>query len=348
MNRENRRASYQIGDTKFEVVYADITKLDTDAIVSSDDNYISMGGGVSMSIRREAGHTIQEEIKKHLPMKIGDVAVTSAGNLNAKYIFHGITIDYDNYVFADERIITSIVDKSLKLADTLGVKRIVFPALATGVAKFPFQLAAKTMTHAISDYLLRENTKVESITLCLYAREGVRESDLNSFYEQAVGLAAIKAQSNRLDLLLSEVKEILLKTGQNELILEVKSLQEKIVSSNKEIDRHKSDNDVFGGEKNKSIKELTETIDSFSIVKNEEFNDRQLELKLLRTKLSGCYTTLNIKQAHLNNYQIEEAKYGGQMVPPRLTFAIRDLNKEMEDLESQIKGIRERQAEIMN
>ena len=84
MNSSQRKASYQIEETKFEVIYADITTLDADAIVSSDDNYISMGGGVSMAIRMKAGPSIQEEIKKHLPMKIGDVAVTSAGNLNAK------------------------------------------------------------------------------------------------------------------------------------------------------------------------------------------------------------------------------------------------------------------------
>lgn len=348
MSQSERKASYQIEETKFEAIYADITTLNVDAIVSSDDNYISMGGGVSMSIRIKAGPSIQEEIKKHLPMKIGDIAVTSAGNLNAKYIFHGITIDYDNWVFANEDIVKSIVDKSLKLADTLGVKKIAFPALATGVASFPFQLAAKTMTNAISDYLLRENTRIESVTLCLYPRGGIKESDLNSFYEQAVGLASIKAQSNKLDLLLSEVKEILIKSGRKELINEVNSLQEKIVSSNNEIERHKSDNEIFEQEKNEAIKQLTEQIDSFSIIQKEEFNDRQLELKLLRTKLSGLYTTLNIKQAHLNNYQIEEAKYGGQMIPPRLTFAIGDLKKEMEELETQIKSIRRRQAELMN
>jgi O-acetyl-ADP-ribose deacetylase (regulator of RNase III) len=348
MNQGRRKASYQIEETRFEVIYADVTTLNADAIVSSDDNYISMGGGVSMSIRVKAGPSIQEEIKKHLPMKIGDVAVTSAGNLNAKYIFHGITIDYDNWVFADENVVKSIVDKSLQLADTLGVRSIAFPALATGVANFPFQLAAKTMTNAISDYLLKGVTKIEAVTLCLYAREGVKELDLNNFYEQAVGLASIRAQSNRLELLLSEVKEILLKSGRKELVTEVTSLQGKIANSNKEIARHHSDNEIFEDERSKAIKDLAKEIGSFSIGEEEEFNDRQLELKLLRTKLSGLYTTLNIKQAHLNNYEIEEAKYGGQMIPPRLTFAIGELKKEMEGFEIQIKKIRERQAEIMN
>lgn len=347
MNQSNRNAAYQIENTKFEVMYADITTITADAIVSSDDNYISMGGGVSMSIRMKAGASIQEEIKKHLPMKIGDVAVTSAGRLESKYIFHGITIDLDKWEYANEEIVKSIVTKSLQLADTLGVKRIAFPALGTGVARFPFQLAAKAMTNSISDFILKEDTKIESVVLCLYGRRS-SENELNSFYEQAVGIASINAQSNRLDLLLSEVKEVLIKTGRDELIKEVISLQEKIINSNKEIATHASDNEIFDTKEGSAIQELTKEIDSFSIKEQEEFNDKQLELKLLRTKLSGLYTMMNIKQALLNKHQIEEAKYGGQMIPPRLTFAVDDLKKEMEEVERQTKLIRERQSQIMN
>ncbi len=93
---------------------------------------------------------------------------------------------------------------------------------------------------------------------------------------------------------------------------------------------------------------MTKEIGSFSIDKQEAFKGKQLELKLLRTKLSGLYTILNIKQALLNKHQIEEAKYGGQMIPPRLTYAIDDLKTEMDEIEKQTKLIRERQAQIMN
>ncbi|MCB9298973.1 MAG: macro domain-containing protein [Lewinellaceae bacterium] len=328
-------------------MYADITTVPADAIVSSDDNYLSMGGGVSQAIRYKAGASIREEIKKHLPMKIGEVAVTSAGNLGARYIFHGITIDFDNWEYANEEVVRSIVNKSLELAETLGLKTISFPALGTGVAKFPFQLAAKTMTNAITDYLQKE-TKLEQVNLCLFAAERVRESDLNTFYEQAVGLASISAQSNRLDLLLSEVKEVLIKVGKRDLVGDVLSLQKKISASNQEIATHVSDNEVFRKDEQESkpspLDGLSEEISAFSRREQELFNDRELELKLLRTKLSGLYTTLNIKQAQLNHYQIEEAKYGGQLVPPRLAFAIKDLKEEMEKIEADVRRIRERQV----
>lgn len=349
-SQENRQAIYQIEGTKFEVLYADITSLPSDAIVSSDDNYISMGGGVSAAILRKAGESLREEVKKHLPMKIGDVAVTSAGNLNAKFIFHGITIDWDNYVYANEEVVKSIVEKSLKLADTLGLKKISFPALATGVAKFPFQIAAQTMIDSISKYL-SNGSKIENVTLCLHAREGVRASDIDLFYEKSVGLMSIFAQSNRLDVLLSEMRELVNNIGRDDLIVDIKKLQEKIKKSNNDITKQMSDESTapFEAKTNsKSLNDLQEEIKHYTDKEIEQFEDRQLEGKLLRTKLSGLYTTLNIKQAQLNNYQIEEAKYGGIMVPPRLTMAISDLISEMGALEKQIQDVRVQQSKLGN
>jgi O-acetyl-ADP-ribose deacetylase (regulator of RNase III) len=343
---ENRQASYQIENTKFEVLYADITLLPTDAIVSSDDNYMSMGGGVSAHILSKAGDGLREEVKKHLPMKIGDVAVTSAGSLNAKFIFHGITLDLDNYVFANEDVVKSIVEKSLKLAETLGLKQISFPALGTGVAKFPFQLAAKTITETISKYLSR-GSSIERVTLCLYAREGVRASDIDLFYEQSVGLMSIFAQNNRLDLLLSEMKELVDHIGRADLMLDIKNLQDKLKQANKSITKQMSDESTtpLAGEAHATtLNNLQEELKHYTDKEVAAYEDKQLEGKLLRTKLSGLYTTLNIKQAQLNNYQIEEAKYGGIMVPPRLTMAIADLKLEMETLEGQIRDTRVQQA----
>ncbi len=58
--------------------YGDITRLTADALVSSDDNYLSMGGGVSAALSRVGGEIVSIEARKHTPLNIGDVAVTSA------------------------------------------------------------------------------------------------------------------------------------------------------------------------------------------------------------------------------------------------------------------------------
>jgi O-acetyl-ADP-ribose deacetylase (regulator of RNase III) len=65
-----------------------------DAVVSSDDAQLSMGGGVSGAILSAAGGTVTEESKRLSPLKVGDVAVTSAGQLPTKYILHAVTVDW--------------------------------------------------------------------------------------------------------------------------------------------------------------------------------------------------------------------------------------------------------------
>ena len=73
--------NYSIGDVIFAITYADITSVPADALVSSDDNYLSMGGGVSAAIARAAGSALVVDARKHIPLRLGDVAVTSAGQL---------------------------------------------------------------------------------------------------------------------------------------------------------------------------------------------------------------------------------------------------------------------------
>ena len=87
-------------------------------------------------------------------LNLGDVVVTSAGALSAKYIFHAVTIDFNEMTRATKESVSKSTLKCLQLADTLGVRLIAFPAIGTGVAGFPYHLAAEVMTRTIADYLI--------------------------------------------------------------------------------------------------------------------------------------------------------------------------------------------------
>jgi O-acetyl-ADP-ribose deacetylase (regulator of RNase III) len=202
-----RASDYAINNTVFRVAYGDITAIQADALVSSDDSHLTMGGGVSCAIASAGGEIIRHEARKHIPLQLGDVAVTSAGDLFAKYILHAVTIDYDTMIYASQDSIHAATLKCMQLADTLGIHHIAFPALGTGVAGFPFQLAAEVMTQTIADYLIGE-TGVKQVTLTLYPRGGVREQDLNLFYERATSLASLSTQAKRLGTLVTELKQI--------------------------------------------------------------------------------------------------------------------------------------------
>src|SRR3954453_49840 len=83
---------YRIGKSQLTLIFGDITTSKADVIVSSDDYMLSMGGGVSAAIRKAAGEALIHDVAKLIPRKLGDVAVTTAGALPAKYVFHAVTI----------------------------------------------------------------------------------------------------------------------------------------------------------------------------------------------------------------------------------------------------------------
>ncbi len=222
-----RTSDYKINDTTFRVTYGDITQIETDVLVSSDDNYLTMGGGVSMALLDAGGSIIQQDARKHIPLNIGDVVVTSAGRLPAKYIFHSVTIDYDNMIYAEGANIRAATLKCMQLVDALDQRLIAFPAIGTGAARFPFQLAAEVMTRTIADYLTGD-TRIEQVTLTLLAREGVKESDLNLFYERAVALASVSTQGKRLNTLLAELQRMVEPMQEPDLTRRLAELQSEL------------------------------------------------------------------------------------------------------------------------
>jgi O-acetyl-ADP-ribose deacetylase (regulator of RNase III) len=98
-----KQRTYLVGTSKLSLEFGDITASNADVVVSSDDSDLSMGGGVSAAILRAAGEQIRLDISKRTPAKLGDLILTSAGAMRAKYIFHAVTIG-EGYMSHDEVI----------------------------------------------------------------------------------------------------------------------------------------------------------------------------------------------------------------------------------------------------
>ena len=86
---------FKIEKKMLRIYQGDITDLAVDVIVSSDDTHLSMGGGVSQRIAEVAGEMLIREANTKTRLKMGDVAVTTAGNLHAKKVYHGIINDFN-------------------------------------------------------------------------------------------------------------------------------------------------------------------------------------------------------------------------------------------------------------
>jgi O-acetyl-ADP-ribose deacetylase (regulator of RNase III) len=124
----------------------DITSYDGDAVVNAANNHLQLGAGVAGAIRRAAGPTIQEECDRHGPVRVGQAAITGAGDMAARYVIHAAAMG-DAPVSA--RSVRESTAASLELAAQHQVKRIAFPVLGSGIGGFDFEEAASIMRDAI-------------------------------------------------------------------------------------------------------------------------------------------------------------------------------------------------------
>lgn len=171
--------TYQINNSVITVKYGSIIDSKADVIVSSDDYMLSMGGGVSATIRMAGGNEICNDARKKIPAPLGDVVVTTAGNLSQKFIFHAVTIDgesinkYNGNAIQKANLQKSIIHYSMKkifrLMANLDMHTIAFPTIGAGVAGIPYDQVAKNMGEAFAEILSTTN-KAYQIELYLYDR----------------------------------------------------------------------------------------------------------------------------------------------------------------------------------
>jgi O-acetyl-ADP-ribose deacetylase (regulator of RNase III) len=148
----------------------DITNLVTDVIVSSDDNYLTMGGGVSYRLRSVGDGDIYSEAKKLVPLSLGEVAVTTAGKLSAQKIFHGVVIDFDTGKGPSKAVIEQVIHTCLEKANQANYKSIAFPLLGTGAGGFPAIEALQIILSQIIQDLSSKPYSVAEVIVSIYGR----------------------------------------------------------------------------------------------------------------------------------------------------------------------------------
>ncbi|WP_446360069.1 macro domain-containing protein [Coleofasciculus sp. G2-EDA-02] len=188
-------SDFLVDDKLIRIYQGDITNLAADVIVSSDDTYLSMRGGVSRRIRRMGGNKIYSEglnFRMSNALSIGDVAVTSAGNLQAKKIFHGAVIDWQLELFPSKKIIQKVVHDCLRKANDYGYKTIVFPLLGTGAGCLDKQIAWEMMLKQIIMDLSTIHQTILEVCITLYDRETAVELNPEYFLDEVQNKWLIK------------------------------------------------------------------------------------------------------------------------------------------------------------
>ncbi len=197
---------YKFNESTLTVKFGNILESHAEVIVSSDDSYVTMGGsdksGVSGAILRAGGDTIIKDAKKMCPVPLGDVIVTSAGDLKyQKYVYHCITIDKKrrmqiraNQVTEEDvlnYLLQHAVDKCFQLMQAMDIASIAFPAIGAGSARIPIQKVIEQMSISIARNLGKTNKKL-NVELYLYDIYNLySESDYITLFENLASKAAL-------------------------------------------------------------------------------------------------------------------------------------------------------------
>lgn len=128
------------------IAQGDLTDFAGDALVNAANNYLQLGSGVAGAIRRKGGPQIQEECDRIGKIKVGEAALTGAGNLPVKYLIHAAVLGDQPATLETVREATR---SALVLAQVKGIETLAFPLLGTGVGGLPVEAVAKVMLEEI-------------------------------------------------------------------------------------------------------------------------------------------------------------------------------------------------------
>lgn len=162
---------WNVEGTEVQVALCDVTKEEADAIVNAANSSLKHGGGVAWAIVKAGGEEIQREsdeyVQKNGPVSPGNVAVTGAGKLKARYVIHAVGPIWRGGKNKEDTLLYNAVFNTLKKAEELNAKSIAMPAISTGIYGFPKDRAARIFAQAIKDFLkAREKTRIRLIKIC--------------------------------------------------------------------------------------------------------------------------------------------------------------------------------------
>jgi O-acetyl-ADP-ribose deacetylase (regulator of RNase III) len=142
--------------TRVEFVVGDITEQHVDVVVNAANSSLLGGGGVDGAIHRKGGPEVLAECRGlragHYGggLGTGQAVATTAGRLPAKWVVHTVGPVWS----ATEDRSALLADchrNSLRVAADLGAETIAFPAISTGVYRWPVDSAARIALATVAD-----------------------------------------------------------------------------------------------------------------------------------------------------------------------------------------------------
>lgn len=159
----------EIGPTRLDIIVADITTLDVDAIVNAANRKLLGGGGVDGAIHRAAGPGLRAECAKLGGCDTGSAKITGGHQLKARHIVHAVGPVWNGGGQNEDGLLAGCYRTALDLAAAARLSSIAFPAISTGVYGFPADRAARIAVGTVSSEVSAAPRGLTQVIFCCFS-----------------------------------------------------------------------------------------------------------------------------------------------------------------------------------
>jgi O-acetyl-ADP-ribose deacetylase (regulator of RNase III) len=157
-------------EQRLQVYTGDITKLAVDAIVNAANTSLLGGGGVDGAIHRAAGPELLLECRALNGCKVGDAKLTKGYRLPARYVIHAVGPVWQGGGKGEAELLASCYRRSLELAAAKDCRTVAFPAISTGVYRYPKDKATNIAVGTVASFV-GSNAVPATVTFCCFDRQ---------------------------------------------------------------------------------------------------------------------------------------------------------------------------------
>src|SRR6266700_4018452 len=161
--------TFALGPATCDILVADITTLPVDAIVNAANRTLLGGGGVDGAIHRAAGPDLLKECRTLGGCETGSAKMTRGYRLKAKHVIHAVGPVWGGGHKGEEDLLAACYRTALALAAAQRLSSIAFPAISTGVYRFPPERAARVAVGTVVAEIANDPRDIKRVVFCCFS-----------------------------------------------------------------------------------------------------------------------------------------------------------------------------------
>jgi O-acetyl-ADP-ribose deacetylase (regulator of RNase III) len=167
----------EVGETVLKIIVADITTLDVDAIVNAANRSLLGGGGVDGAIHRAAGPELLAECRTLGGCDTGSAKITRGYRLKARHVIHAVGPVWGGGNNDEETLLAGCYRTALDLAASNALTSLAYPAISTGIYRFPADLAARIAVGTVVAEIAARPRGISRIIFCCFSPESAEHHE---------------------------------------------------------------------------------------------------------------------------------------------------------------------------